>query len=187
MWWNFCDLYGGHYSRPLRRYWLMPLAPYAVLAANAAIAAIAYYGCRRGTGLVPWMALGGLKVLALIAEATWGAIGKYYVYIGLVVVAHWAVFVLLAYIMFLQAEMAGPKAGGGDTSTGRDETMHSRERGGDGPGSSGGGGGYGSYSAGSVEERKAVTLWLTVLKFVPFAGGTVAKTERRVKAMQWGV
>ncbi len=61
MLWNFYDLYGGHYSRPLRRYWVMPYAPYAVLVANTVITAAALYGCRR-RGLLPWVVMGTAKV-----------------------------------------------------------------------------------------------------------------------------
>ena len=61
MLWNFYDLYGGHYSRPLRLYWVMPYAPYAVLSANMAITATVLYGCRR-RGLIPWAVAGTAKV-----------------------------------------------------------------------------------------------------------------------------
>lgn len=68
MLWNFYDLWGGHYSRPLRRYWAMPYAPYLVLATNIAVTATAVFAVRvsrAGSGLFPCVVLGTLKVQPL--------------------------------------------------------------------------------------------------------------------------
>ncbi len=125
------------------------------------------------------------QVPSLILEAAWGAIGKYTVYIALVVLAHWGFFVTLAYIMLLESERSQI------ASTSKRSARAARRRDDDGCSFRFGEdtSDCGSYSAGSAERERAtlLSIWLSLLRWVPLADVYASRTAKNVKEMHAGV
>jgi hypothetical protein len=130
------------------------------------------------------------QVPSLILEAAWAAIGKYTVYTALLVLAHWGFFVGLAYMMLLETERRQIGAstskhsakvarrrddGGSSCRFGEDISTYST---------------YSSYSAAGSAEREQATMlsmWLSLLSWVPLADVYASKTAKNVKDMHAGV
>lgn len=150
---------GVKYAWQLRRYSWAPYAPWIVLATNSFLAPLAWYGCRRGDrSLLPWSALGLCKCFDMLVQAAWAAVGKHYIFIFVLVVAHWGGFCALAYVFFLQTDLATlPESTGlGSAAT------------------------Y-SYAAGSAEERQQLSFWTRAMAFLPVARGFLEDASRRQK------
>jgi hypothetical protein len=177
---------GVKYAWQLRRHWWAPLAPPTVVSLNSIVTALAILGCRRPVpspsqqqcgcrcwrgcrwyhhdgGLTLWSALGVAKFADLLVQACWGAVGRHYYYIALLVVSNWGVFVLMAYLILLETERAaGP--------LGDDETF-----GGGAPGSR-------SYAAtGQSSEALQVSFWGRMMTCVPVAGRYMQHASRQQK------
>lgn len=60
-----------------------------------------------------------VKLFDLIAQAAYGAIGHHHIFIVTLVITHWGVFVMLAYLIYMQTELEeeSMKSGGAAAAT----------------------------------------------------------------------
>merc|ERR1740117_950012 len=90
--------------KKMLRYPLTSRAPEMCIAMNLVIAGFTFLGCQNDK-LWPWLVLSMVKLFDLIAQAAYGAIGHHHIFIVTLVITHWGVFVMLAYLIYMQTEL----------------------------------------------------------------------------------
>jgi hypothetical protein len=163
----------------------------AAAAAPQASHLIAMTACAVGTyttSIVPWIVAGVVKVVALVMESIYGAVGHRTAYIVTIVISHWGAFCMFAWAMFLASELEEALANEPRCAVAE-------------PAAAAGLRGYGSYAAGGgMEQRRGAesTAWGDtmrkvlsglgrILRPVPVLGRLLGDVEKSQKRQHAGV